>query len=180
MCWTTTYAWCGADAFTQELVGADVLADGEPPHALTPPIIRASVALAHMKCLRTVLPPGGRPFPNAPLKADRQELPCRCARTGSPFRALRSPGSRIAAPVRLPEVVLPQWLVSDGGSSLTVARQLRFCTGFPWCPARNVSSRHVEAWAGARGSHPPHSRNATQSLSVVQGDIGVSAVRARP
>jgi hypothetical protein len=61
-----------------------------------------------------------------PLRAD-----------GSPSRAFRSPGLRIAAPVRLPEVAffaLPQWLIPDGGSPLTVARQLRFCTGFPWCP----------------------------------------------
>lgn len=29
---------------------------------------------------------------------------------------------------------LPQWRLSDGGSPLTVARQLRFHTGFPWCP----------------------------------------------
>src|SRR5207237_5252363 len=85
MCWTTTYALCGADAFTHEPAAGDALADGEPPQALTPPSVRASVALAHMRCLRTRLPPGGQPFPNAPLKADRQELPCRCARTGSPF-----------------------------------------------------------------------------------------------
>src|SRR5450759_1792151 len=43
---------------------------------------RASVALAHKRCFRTSFPPGGQAFPNALLKADRQELPCRCARTG--------------------------------------------------------------------------------------------------
>ena len=59
-----------------------------------------------------------------PLRAD-----------GSPLRAFRSPGLRIAAPARLPEVLSPQWRLSDGGSPLTVARQLRFRTGFPWCPA---------------------------------------------
>jgi hypothetical protein len=58
-----------------------------------------------------------------PLRAD-----------GSPCRAFRSPGLRIAAPARLPEVS-SQWRLSDGGSPLTVARQLRLCTGFPWCPA---------------------------------------------
>jgi hypothetical protein len=78
-CWTTTYAWWGAPALTHELVGLVWPIDGEPPHA---EMKRASVALAHMRCLRTIVPPGGQPFPNAPQKADRQELPCRCARTG--------------------------------------------------------------------------------------------------
>jgi hypothetical protein len=58
-----------------------------------------------------------------PLRAD-----------GLPLRAFRSPGSRLAAPICLPEAVKPQWRLSDGGSPLTVARQLRFRTGFPWCP----------------------------------------------
>jgi hypothetical protein len=60
-----------------------------------------------------------------PLRAD-----------GSPLWTFRSPGLRIAAPARLPEALSPQWRLSDGGSPLTVARQLRFRTGFPWCPAR--------------------------------------------
>ena len=78
---------------------------GELPHPATANATRASVALAQIVCLHTALPPGGLPFPNAPLKADRQELPFRCARTGLPFRAFRSPGLRIAARVRLPEVL---------------------------------------------------------------------------
>src|SRR5579859_2458858 len=36
---------------------------------------------------------------------------------------------------------LPQWLDSDESSPLTVARQLRFHTGFPWCPARILARR---------------------------------------
>src|SRR2546425_13174760 len=32
--------------------------------------------------------------------------------------------------------VSPQWRLSDGGSPLTVARQLRFRTGFPWYPQK--------------------------------------------
>jgi hypothetical protein len=64
-----------------------------------------------------------------PLRAD-----------GSPVWAFRSPGLRIAAPARLPETS-SQWRLSDGGSPLTVARQLRFRTGFPWCPARILSLR---------------------------------------
>ncbi len=63
-----------------------------------------------------------------PLRAD-----------GSPIRAFRSPGLRLAAPICLPEVCQPQWRLSDGGSPLTVARQLRFRTGFPWCPAPMLS-----------------------------------------
>jgi hypothetical protein len=63
-----------------------------------------------------------------PLRAD-----------GLPLRAFRSPGSRIAAPICLPEACGPQWRLSDGGSPLTVARQLRFRTGFPWCPELNLS-----------------------------------------
>jgi hypothetical protein len=62
-----------------------------------------------------------------PLRAD-----------GSPLWAFRSPGLRIAAPARLPEAS-PQWRLSDGGSPLTVARQLRFYTGFPWCLAGKLN-----------------------------------------
>jgi hypothetical protein len=67
-----------------------------------------------------------------PLRAD-----------GLPLRAFRSPGLRLAAPICLPEAYRPQWRLSDGGSPLTVARQLRFHTGFPWCPAfiLSLSSR---------------------------------------
>jgi hypothetical protein len=68
-----------------------------------------------------------------PLRAD-----------GLPLRAFRSPGSRLAAPICLPEACRPQWLLSDGGSPLTVARQLRFRTGFPWCPARILAFRVVD------------------------------------
>src|SRR5207253_5385593 len=160
MCWTTTYALCGADAFTHEPAGGDALADGEPPQALTPPSVRASVALAHMRCLRTRLPPGGQPFSEraAESRPPGASVPLRA--DGFAVWALRSPGSRITAPVRLPEVVYLSGLVSDGGSSLTVARQLRFRTGFPWCPARDVSSRDDEASVEARASDRKHSRNA--------------------
>jgi hypothetical protein len=65
--------------------------------------------------------------------------------------AFRSPGSRIAAPVRLPEVALPQWHLPDGGSPLTVARQLRYFTGFPWCPAEILARLQVLA-SGCRCS----------------------------
>ncbi len=58
-----------------------------------------------------------------PLRAD-----------GSPVWAFRSPGLRIAANVLPSRGPVPQWRLSDGGSPLTVARQLRFCTGFPSCP----------------------------------------------
>src|SRR6266568_9192694 len=142
------------------MVGLDVVAAGEPPHAFTAPSVKASVALAQMRCLGTIFPPGGQPFPSraAESRPPGASVPLRA--DGMPFRAFRSPGSRIAAPVRLPEIPLPQWLVSDGGSSLTVARQLRFRTGFPWCPARDVSSRDDEASVEARASDRRHSRNA--------------------
>jgi hypothetical protein len=71
-----------------------------------------------------------------PLRAD-----------GSPMRAFRSPGLRLAAPICLPEACQPQWRLSDGGSPLTVARQLRFRTGFPWCPAGILAL----SMSGARG-----------------------------
>src|SRR5216684_3356341 len=77
--------------------------------------------------------------PNAPLKADRQEASVPLRADGSPVWAFRSPGLRIAAPARLPEAFSPQWRLSDGGSPLTVARQLRFHTGFPWCPTSNLT-----------------------------------------
>src|SRR5579872_5222223 len=80
-CWTTRYAWCGALALTHELAGLAAALVAVPPHPPAVASMRASVALAPMRCLRTVIPPGGLTFPNAPLKADRQELPCRCART---------------------------------------------------------------------------------------------------
>src|SRR6202521_6183456 len=110
LCWTTTYARCAAVALTHELAGLAELVLGEPPHALTMPIaIRASVALVPMRCLRTVFPPGGQPFPNALLKADRQELPCRCARTGLPLGVQVSwlADRYLSPPSRGP---LPQWL----------------------------------------------------------------------
>jgi hypothetical protein len=59
-----------------------------------------------------------------PLRAD-----------GIAIEAFRSPGSRIAAPSPPSRGLRPQWHLPDGGSPLTVARQLRFRTGFPWCPA---------------------------------------------
>ena len=77
-----------------------------------------------------------------PLRAD-----------GSPLRAFRSPGLRIAAPAGLPEASSPQWRLLDGGSPLTVARQLRFRTGFPWCPARILA-----VWEGRAGSGEPQVR----------------------
>src|ERR1700694_3579623 len=113
LCWTTTYARCAAVALTHELAALAELCLGEPPHALTMPIaIRASVALVPlvpMRCLRTVFPPGGQPFPNALLKADRQELPCRCARTGLPLGVQVSwlADRYLSPPSRGP---LPQWL----------------------------------------------------------------------
>ena len=70
-------------------------------------------------------PPGA----SVPLRAD-----------GSPVWAFRSPGLRIIAHVCLPEA-LPQWRLFDVGSSLTVARQLRFRTGFPWCPLEMLPVR---------------------------------------
>jgi hypothetical protein len=79
-CWTTTYARCGALELTHVLAGVAELVVGVAPHAVM--IARASVALAQIMYFRTTVPPGGQPFPYALLKADRQELPCRCARTG--------------------------------------------------------------------------------------------------
>src|SRR5712692_6087948 len=101
MCWTTTYARCGALALTQVGLGDAVAAGDELAQAT---IRTASIALAHGMCLRTVnlhavivpvraaqsRPPGA----SVPLRAD-----------GSPVRAFRSPGLRIAAPVRLPRVL---------------------------------------------------------------------------
>jgi hypothetical protein len=72
-----------------------------------------------------------------PLRAD-----------GSPLRAFRSPGLRIAAPAGLPEALSPQWRLLDGGSPLTVARQLRFRTGFPWCPAGILALWVAQAGGG--------------------------------
>src|SRR5438046_9364297 len=115
---------------------------------------RASVALAAIQCLRTVFPPGGQPFPHTPLKADRQELPCRCARTGGAVAGVQV--SWLAdrrLPSAFPRCLLPQWLVGDGGSSLTVARQLRFRTGFPWCPARILAGAQSEV-AGLANARP--------------------------
>src|SRR5438093_11281724 len=115
---------------------------------------RASVALAAIQCLRTVFPPGGQPFPHTPLKADRQELPCRCARTGDAVWGVQV--SWLAdrrLPSAFPRCLLPQWLVGDGGSSLTVARQLRFRTGFPWCPARILAGGQSEEAGLANDRH---------------------------
>src|SRR5260370_22517660 len=72
--------------------------------------------------------------PNAPLKADRQEASVPLRADGSPVWAFRSPGLRIAAPGPPSRGVSPQWRLSARGPPLTVARQLRFRTGFPWYP----------------------------------------------
>src|SRR6266567_1695193 len=122
-CSTTTYAWCGALAFTQLPARP---ADDEPvedPHAA---MTRASVALAQTRCLRTLLPPGGQPFPNAPHKADRQGASVPLRADGSPMWAFRSPGLRIAAPVRLPGVDRPQWRCR----TVAPRSQLRDSSGF--------------------------------------------------
>jgi hypothetical protein len=78
-----------------------------------------------------------------PLRAD-----------GSPLRAFRSPGSRIAAPAPPSRGLWPQWRLSDGSSPLTVARQLRFRTGFPWCPARNLSASGELPRCGRAAGNP--------------------------
>src|ERR1700716_1049430 len=76
------------------------------------------------------------------------ELPCRFARTGllggrSGLLARGSP-----PPSRLPEVLVGlQWRLLDGGSPLTVARQLRLRTGFPWCPGEILAF-----WVGLVGA----------------------------
>ena len=102
-----------------------------------------------------------------PLRAD-----------GMPFRAFRSPGSRIAASVHLPEVSLPQWLVSDGGSSLTVARQLRFHTGFPWCPGKILASDAAcgQAEVTRLATHRHREREAVR----LQRQLEVGGREARP
>src|SRR5712692_4116279 len=75
----TTYAWWAAPALTQELAGlADDVGDELPQAAMT----RASVALAHMRRLRTWFPPGGQPSRTRRRKPTARKLPCRCARTG--------------------------------------------------------------------------------------------------
>jgi len=66
-------------------------------------------------------------LPYALLKADRQELSVPLRADGLPFRAFRSPGSRIAAPIRLPEA-----LYLSGLSWTEAPRsQLRDSSGFP-------------------------------------------------
>src|SRR4029077_15916987 len=87
------------------------------------------------------VPPGG-PLPNAPLKADRQELPCRCARTVVFDSDIQV--SWLADPhLRPPSRALTPWRYLGSGSSLTVARQLRHHTGFPWCPWRSYARSAV-------------------------------------
>src|SRR6266446_1446722 len=83
--------------------------------------------------------------PNAPLKADRQEASVPLRADGSPVWAFRSPGLRIAAPSPPSRGPLPQWRFSGEGSPLTVARQLRFRTGFPWYPAGILAPRYGTA-----------------------------------
>src|SRR6202521_880986 len=72
------------------------------------------------------VPPGGQPFPNALLKADRQELPCRCARTGLPLGVQVSwlADRYLSPPSRGP---LPQWLFFRTESPRL---QLRDSSGF--------------------------------------------------
>lgn len=60
-----------------------------------------------------------------------------------PFRAdgFRLPGVQVSwladrRPRPPSRGLVPPVASSDGGSSLTVARQLRFLTGFPWCPTK--------------------------------------------
>jgi hypothetical protein len=84
---------------------------------------------------------------------------------GFALRAFRSPGSRIAASVSPSQKSLPdfQWRCLDEGSPLTVARQLRLRTGFPWCPEeilafcvfcdRLVGSGQLEVAGFARRGH---------------------------
>src|SRR5690348_3192844 len=78
-CSTTTQAWWAAAALTQVLAGlADDVGDEVPQAAVT----RASVALAHMRRLRTSIPPGGQPSRTRRRKPTARKLPYRCARTG--------------------------------------------------------------------------------------------------
>ena len=83
---------------------------------------------------------------------------------GFALRAFRSPGSRIAASVSPSQKSLSdlQWRCLDEGSPLTVARQLRLRTGFPWCPGeilacvfcdRMVGSGQLEVAGLACGGH---------------------------
>src|SRR5579864_8650106 len=129
-CSTTTYAWCAAPALAQVLAGlADDVGDELPQAAMR----RASAALAHMRRLRTWIPPGGQPSRTRRRKPTARKLPYRCARTGR-----RSGRSGLLACGSSPQPAFPRHLTSvvlvGRGSPLTVARQLRFRTGFPWYP----------------------------------------------
>jgi hypothetical protein len=78
-CSTTTYAWWAAPVLTHVLAGlADDVGDELPQAAMT----RASIALAHMRRLRTSIPPGGQPSRTRRGKPTARKLPYRCARTG--------------------------------------------------------------------------------------------------
>src|SRR5690349_24626689 len=135
-CSNTTYAWCGALAFTHAGVGVPDDEGVELPHAAAARTM-ASIALAGVMCLRTgrtsrrspteraaeSRPPGA----SVPLRADG------CLRFGIQVSWLADPH------LRLPSRALTQWRYSGSGSSLTVARQLRHHTGFPWCPWRSYA-----------------------------------------
>ena len=105
-----------------------------------------------------------------PLRAD-----------GLPLRAFRSPGLRLAAPICLPEAC-PQWLLSDGGSPLTVARQLRFRTGFPWCPALilSLSSRGRRERCEAQIRTMPFRRHGEVKPVSHEGQLEVGRRKSRP
>src|SRR5690348_2587985 len=139
-CSTTTYAWCEALAFTHAGVG---LPDADGVELLQAAAARtmASIALAGEMCFRTgrtsrrspteraaeSRPPGA----SVPLRADG------CLRFGIQVSWLADPH------LRLPSRALTQWRYSGSGSSLTVARQLRHHTGFPWCPWRSYARSAV-------------------------------------
>src|SRR5437588_11551959 len=129
-CSTTTYAWCGAPALAHAGVGlAD--ADGvELPHAAAARTM-ASIALAGKMCFGT-----GRTSRRSPTVRAAESRP---PGASVPLRAdgcLRFGHSGLLACGSSPSPAFPgltQWRYSGSGSSLTVARQLRHLTGFPWC-----------------------------------------------
>src|SRR5260370_34803401 len=108
---------------------ADADGDERPQAAIT----RASVALAQMRRLRTWFPPGGQPPRTR-----------RGKQTARSFRAVAR--GRVAGvgvqvswlAARRPQPAFPrpspQGRLLDEAAPLTVARELRHLTGFPWYP----------------------------------------------
>src|SRR4029077_15384737 len=75
----------------------------------------------------------------------------------------------------------PQWRLSDGGSPLTVARQLRFRTGFPWCPSGILAVRSSRAGRG-ESLVRPLARDPHREVKTVHGErqLDIRWRKARP